>query len=349
MVLLVGLAVLALLPNRYLPDGEGINLDGIFEGRPVMVQWPRQSTAPYDLALDLEKGVCKFVQLDAAGRVLDKWSASRITQKGHIRLGGQLQFFPTEGAVGRYRVRVGRFIVWGALLTVLRVAVVTGCLSGMAAVLCGWRGLGGLLLGRSVSWRSLDRRRYRVATAMLAFSGIVLYPAIHEGGHELFGTLFGARPSWGGVRWTCLQGEEPHAAFYSMPPEALPWMGTGGILFPTLIGLVLLLFWRFCGGRMRWWLQMLLVVPGLVLLAGNLGLFADVGHTLPLATHFGLGGVLAQIAARVPALVTLGMFAWIVRPATRLLASPPVSRAAGESQPSEVSNAAVLSKGSQVP
>jgi len=38
---------------------------------------------------------------------------------------------------------------------------------------------------------------------------------------------------------------------------------------------------------------------------------ADAGHTLPLANHLGFDGVLAQIAALTPALLTLTIYGWI--------------------------------------
>jgi hypothetical protein len=54
---------------------------------------------------------------------------------------------------------------------------------------------------------------------------------------------------------------------------------------------------------------LLILIPGLGLLVGNLGLFADAGHTLWLAFHLGLSGVMAQIVARSPAVLTLAVFA----------------------------------------
>jgi hypothetical protein len=59
--------------------------------------------------------------------------------------------------------------------------------------------------------------------------------------------------------------------------------------------------------RIAWWVRLALAMAGAALLLGNLDLFAYIGHTLPLANHLGLDGVLAQIAAPTPALRTLAI------------------------------------------
>jgi hypothetical protein len=53
------------------------------------------------------------------------------------------------------------------------------------------------------------------------------------------------------------------------------------------------------------------VSAGAVLLLGNLGLFADTGHTLPLALHWGFHGILAQIVALLPAMLTLAIYGYL--------------------------------------
>ena len=325
LVLMIAGIVFALLPDRYLPDGEGVNLEGVFEGHPVEVAWRRQNKAPYSFALVLEQGVCEFVQRDASGAIVDKWSAQRTTSKGRIAPGGRLQFSPMPGAVGRFHIRVGRFIVLGSLLTVIRVVISVVCLSGIAAVLFGWR----------IWRRGQDSRRWRVAAAILAFSGVVVYSLVHEGGHLLFGVLSGGRPNWHAVRWTVFSGEEPHVAFEYLPADAIPWMTAGGILLPTFVGIAVIAAWWLLGRRAVWWLQLLAVIPGLMLLFGNLGLFAEAGHTLPLAAHLGMHGAVAQIVARSPAFVTLLIFAVIaMRPelimVLRSETSAPAEQESGE-------------------
>jgi hypothetical protein len=122
--------------------------------------------------------------------------------------------------------------------------------------------------------------------ASFAFSAVIIYSIVHEGCHLLLGKLFGGRPSWHAVRWTVFSGEKPHIAFEHLPASVRPWMSAGGVLLPSLAGLALILLWSFVEKQARWWLQLLIVIPGLVLLLGNLGLFADGRHRLPLALAF---------------------------------------------------------------
>jgi hypothetical protein len=86
-----------------------------------------------------------------------------------------------------------------------------------------------------------------------------------------------------------------------------------------MVGLLLVVLWLRLGTKASWWLQVLMVAPGLVLLCGNLGLFVDAGHTLPLAIHLGLRATWAQIAARSPALITVVVLALLLRRPARLL------------------------------
>lgn len=301
-ILMVTGAAFALLPERYLPGGQGLNAEGQFEGRPVEIQWTGQKAAPYSFALHLQKGRCDYAQLNSAGTVLQHGSVGeQLTRDGQVEPGGSFRFSPSPDVVGGYHVRIGRLKVLGPLLTLARVVVLAGCLLGIFAGLWGLR----------LPWAGQDRRRRLAAAAVLAVSSLVLYSLVHEAGHLLFGTLFGAQPDWHAVRWTVFSGEEPHAAFRHLPPGAEPWMSAGGILLPSLVGMMVLLLWTFLRRRTPWWVQLLAIIPGLVLLLGNLGLFADAGHTLALASHLGLGGVTAQIAARSPAIVTLVIFGFL--------------------------------------
>lgn len=310
--LLVAGAAMTLVPDRYFPGGQGLDVEGTFEGRPVEIPWTRTKDAPYNMSLDLEKGRCEFVLLDASGRTLIKFTAQEFTYSGRIDGCGKLQFLPSEDAGGRYHVRVGTLMVLGPLITATRVLIFVSCLAGIAASYWGWR----------VPLPGQNRRRWLVGALIMAFSGLVLYSVVHEGGHVLFGMLFGGELDPAGIRWTIFSGEEPHAAFRHLPPDAFPWMTAGGVLLPTLIGLVLVVIWFWRGGRMSWWLQFILVIPALALLLGNIGLFADAGHTLPLASHFGVHGVLAHVAALGPAIVTLIVFAFILRWVARATRAP---------------------------
>jgi hypothetical protein len=192
--------------------------------------------------------------------------------------------------------------MWGPTLMGARVAL----LAVSAALMATW------LFGVRVDRRQWGTRRgLAVIGVTTAFSGIVFYSIIHEAGHLLFGVLWGGTPDWDQVSWTFFSGEEPHAAFRSLPPQADPWMGAGGILLPTLVGCALLAagYWR--GRRFASWVHLVLVTAGAALLLGNLGLFADTGHTLPLAIHLGFRGILAQLVSVIPAALTLATYGYI--------------------------------------
>jgi hypothetical protein len=78
-----------------------------------------------------------------------------------------------------------------------------------------------------------------------------------------------------------------------------------------LVGCILVAAGFRLGGRGAWWVQLVLVTAGAVLLLGNLGLFADTDHTLPLARHLGFQGTLGQLVALMPAVLTLAIFGYI--------------------------------------
>lgn len=80
-------AVLALVPDRYLPDGQGVNVEGTFDGRPVEIQWPRQRAAPDSFALVLEKGLCGMFN-----------SMLPAQFRGAGRRGAKPQFHPMKNA-----------------------------------------------------------------------------------------------------------------------------------------------------------------------------------------------------------------------------------------------------------
>jgi hypothetical protein len=195
---------------------------------------------------------------------------------------------------------MGALATWGPVLMATRVLL----LGLSAALVAAWS------FGVRVDRRQWDARRRFVILGSAAFSGLVLYSILHEAGHLLCGWLWGGTPAWDHVSWTVFSAEEPHAAFLSLPREAVPWMAAGGVLLPTLVACVVLAagFWR---GRVGWWVQLVLVTTGAVLLLGNLGLFIDAEHTIPLALRLGFDGTLAQVAARMPAVLTLAIWGYV--------------------------------------
>jgi hypothetical protein len=287
-----------------MPGGQGIDEEGRFAGDPVEIRWTGESAAPYRVVVTMETGVCDVVTFDADGAVVEKWSAQTTNNRGRIQPGGRVKFVAQPGAKGYYHLRMGPLAMWGPALLGARVAL----LGLSVALVAAW------LFGLRVDRRQWDARR-RLVVAVIgtttAFSGIVLYSVVHEAGHLLFGWMRGGTPAWDQVSWTVFSGEEPHVAFRSLPPEAVPWMAAGGMLLPTLLGCALMAtgFWR--GGRIVWWVQRVLVTAGAVLLLGNLGLLADTGHTLPLALSLGIRGVVAQVVAILPALLALAVYGYM--------------------------------------
>lgn len=163
LALLAGGVALALMPDRYLPDGKGVNVTGTFAGRPVEMEWPQDTPAPCRIALSLERGRCEATLFDARGGVQETWSAQRIVSHGQIEAGGKLRLVPSHDAAGRYDVRIGKFVVLGSLLPALRVGVLAACVAGMSVVL--WR--------RKRPEQGLDKWRVLTAVAVAAFSGFV--------------------------------------------------------------------------------------------------------------------------------------------------------------------------------
>jgi hypothetical protein len=298
------LVALAFIPDRFLPGGQGIEVEGTFAGKPVEIQWSGDGAVPYRVAVVLQTGRCDIVELDAGGTVVKQWSAQQATDRGRIQPGGRVKLIARPRAEGYYHLRMGALATWAPVLMATRVVLL-----GLSAALgAAW------LFGVRVRRRQWDARRrlvFVVLGATTAFSGLILYSIVHEAGHLLFGWLWGGTPAWDQISWTIFAGEEPHAAFRSLPSDAVPWMAAGGMLLPTLVGCALVAAGLRRGGRGGSWIQLVLVAAGAVLLLGNLSLFVDTGHTIPLAHRLGFHGVLAQLVALTPAVLTLAIWVYV--------------------------------------
>ncbi len=298
------LVALAFVPDRFLPGGQGIDLEGAFAGKPMEIRWSGDGTAPYRVAVAMETGLCDIVEFDAGGTMVKKWSAQLATDRGRLQPGGRVKLHPRPGAAGYYHLRMGPLATWGPMLVATRLVLL-----GLSAAL-GAAWLFGVPV-RARQWDARQRRAVAVVGATAAFSGLVLYSIVHEAGHLLFAWWWGGTPAWDQFSWTLFAGEEPHASFHSLPPVAEPWMAAGGILLPTLVGCVLVAAGFWPGGLATWWVPLVLVTAGAVLLLGNLGLVADTEHTLPLALHWGFDGILAQCVALLPAMLTLAIYGYL--------------------------------------
>jgi hypothetical protein len=139
---------------------------------------------------------------------------------------------------------------------------------------------------------------------------------VHEGGHLLPAVLSGAVVNR--FVWTPLLGEL-HVSLSGVSGAAQPWVDAGGILLPTAIGTLLVAIWMSLPDKRptplwRFWL----LIPGGVLLIGNVGLFWEAAscndayhHMAGLAHVVGDGGsgLLFQVA---PALWSCLMIGWAI-------------------------------------
>lgn len=165
----------------------------------------------------------------------------------------------------------------------------------------------------------------------------VVYPLVHEGGHYIGARILGVYVR--AVVWTIWSGH-PHVSLGNTPGHAIPWINVGGLFLPTLAGTLLALFWITAYRRLHWLISIVLVVPAMTLLAGNLCTIAEIlapsgfKHMRPLAEHFGLSGFTSVTLQLLPALVTSVLIAAIIvrlrslKKKTAQPASPPYSEPA---------------------
>ena len=149
---------------------------------------------------------------------------------------------------------------------------------------------------------------------MSVISGLILYPVFHEGGHIIFGMLFGATPDWSRVVWTCLGGVEPHASFCHLPEEAVPCMTAGGHIVPTLVALLLLMIWRSTCRKASWYVSAALVLTAVLFFFSSLGCLFELyqnTHMDALSAHFGLTGPFRIVCSLSPLLVAVAACLWL--------------------------------------
>ncbi|MCA9194130.1 MAG: hypothetical protein KDB03_20310, partial [Planctomycetales bacterium] len=146
------------------------------------------------------------------------------------------------------------------------------------------------------------------SSSLLSF--FVLYPFVHECGHLIPAIAGGATVN--DFVWTPFFGHA-HVGLSNVSGSALPWVDAGGALLPTLVGTALVGTWmalptKASGPNWRLWL----LVPGVVMLVGNLGLFfeATVGsgsyrHMYLLAKAIGGEGIVGKALEVLPAVWTV--------------------------------------------
>ena len=130
----------------------------------------------------------------------------------------------------------------------------------------------------------------------------------------VFGMLMGGEPSWDGVVWTCLSGQEPHSAFSYLSESAAPFMSAGGPIVPTLVALLLLVIWRFSYKNASWYVSATLVSIAVLFLFSSLGCLFELyrnTHMDALSVHFGLTGPLRIAFSLSPLLVATAAYVWL--------------------------------------
>ncbi len=178
--------------------------------------------------------------LQGRGSHIESFSFGKPFQPGVY----DLEVKELKGAQGSYVLEVLPEVpvtTWQRLLAVLTVVVA-------ASAVWAWMAARRYALG--------DARR-RTATWQLRLFGfalfaMLLYPIVHETGHNLGLAAFGACDIWR-TDFIGLHGT-PHSG-YRAGAELAPWqrsiVSVGGPVFPTLVGFALFAAWRLCGRTRR--------------------------------------------------------------------------------------------------
>ncbi|MEZ6101397.1 MAG: hypothetical protein R3E01_20895 [Pirellulaceae bacterium] len=160
---------------------------------------------------------------------------------------------------------------------------------------------------------------WRVTIALSSLlSCFVFYPFVHECGHLIPAVLSGATVNE--FVWTPFISRA-HVGLSNVSGSALPWVDAGGVLLPTLVGTALVVAWialpsKTSGAIWRLWM----LVPGVVMLVGNLGLLieATIGsvsyrHMHLLAQAVGGEGIIGKTLEVLPSVWTVVVLALAIR------------------------------------
>ncbi len=307
----IGIAVLLVLvgavPQTYIPErlNPVVTAKGRFEGKPIRLAGPKgqHGEASARIWIKMDQGMCR-------GSLRANTKATGIFNIGE---GHCLAWIPTGGALildpggnaGEYEVIIGP--EWHPFGPKTRhfMFVPMGLCFILASAFAGEL--------RPHASR-LGGKRLLFLVSLAAFSGIVVYPVSHEGGHMVFGMLLGAKPDWMGTVWTCLGGQEPHASFTYLPPGAAPWMSAGGHILPTIVALLLLLVWRSVCRNASWYLSATLVLVPVLMLFSSVGCLFEVfhqSHMDALAAALGLSSPGRVFFSLSPLLVAIAAYLWL--------------------------------------
>ena len=309
----VSIAVmLAVVPQKYIPEqvAHFVAATGRFAGRPISLT-PKVSLIPKgrgalvsaSIRIRMDRGICR-VSLQQGDKRQELFEISRGQINCRIPTDSELILDP-QGNTGDYDVTIGPW--WHPLSprnrrpVFLSLAIVVIIVSIFAGRL----------------WpqpRELGRQRVCFLAAVIALSGLILYPAAHESGHMIVGTLFGATPDWDSATLTCLGGAEPHSSFKSLPATAVPFTTAGGTIVPTLIAVLLLVLWRFIHKHAWWHVSAMLVVISVHFFSCTLGCLFELyqnSHMDAISVHFGLTGPIRIAVSLSPLIVALAACVWL--------------------------------------
>jgi len=301
------LLVLAVIPQRYIPDRftPFVATEGRFAGEPVRLAAPvgGKPEAPISIKIDMDEGEC-LVSLESGGERKTWFSMGEGTSHKRIPAGSEVVLDP-QGNPGNYEVTLGP--PWHPLAPRARRLVFLPAAILLIVVL--------LFAGRlKAPIDTLGTRRLLFLAAILVLSAVVLYPVVHEGGHLIGGILCGATPDWDHVTWTNLLGEEPRASFSHLPERAVPWMTAAGHIVPTLVALLLLVVLRFVSKKASWYVSATLVTIPILFLLGTVGCVFELyrnTHMDSLSVHFELSGVPRVLLSLSPLLVAIAAYVWL--------------------------------------
>lgn len=300
--------VVVLTPTELLPDSltPFTSAQGTFTGEAVEILIPasHQPTVKAEIILRMEDGACTVRSIGPGG-LISVFEARDANYRDELPTNGQLILDPGPNS-GAYKVFIGS--KWHPLAPLGKLMVFLTCLVGLAvAVVKGQATAIAQRLGRK-------RFLFLIAISLVATS---LYSVVHEFGHYSVGTLLGGKVDR--VVWTPLAGEEARVYFDSIPLEARPWMSAGGMLVPTVLGLMIFGVRAVLLRRLSWYVSATMVVFSLSLLMGNLGCVFEMfqynshpnRHMNALATHFELEGAAMVLLVLSAPLLTLTVYALV--------------------------------------